>query len=767
MAVAKSKSQTKLPSATQRKVKVNDVLLYVTFALCSLCCGKVFDGALSFGLFVGALYSANPFVSAAIYVATVAAFGWQAVAQAAVRTGITLAFVVTHKIVKKKIRKWHLLLYLVAANVFYCAYQTESYFLLFDKLLYVACGVAFSFVCIYVFRAVFVRGLAYRPALDEAICICLFVVAVSYGVSNVLLWELETIYFFVPLALLFCSQVLGDRETLVCAVLLGLGNLLATGAYDCCAFCVFCAVAVVATSRLNRFVAGLSVVIVDVLMSYFFNLHGNFSTLVFVPTACSTVVFFVVPSSAYNYLRDCVAGNYERYLGKSVVKKLGMYTAKKLYRLSDIFLSMRNAFFSLSAGGVSSEEAQKAVVRQCAETICKDCPERVRCWRQNLAETEQSLLQISACAVQRGKCTILDVPQNLSLKCGRVSTLLAEINLQCKNYRDYVDRVEQANNGKLLLAEQLGGVSQLLTQLASDCKGKVTYNGDKEKELVERLVFHNVLCCGAVIMEQSGNVGVIVTVAKKDADYDTVQQIASKLLGQNLLVEKEETTQSESWVNLHLGVKPRFSVSFGVASVAKQGNEISGDTHSVIKTDNGKCIVALCDGMGSGDKAEQMSATAIGLVENFYRAGFDSDTILSCVNRLLVGSGNEVFCAVDICVLDMANGLADFVKLGAPVGLVKCAGTVEIVNGSSLPLGVLDEMKPSVTKKALAEGDMTVLVSDGVADCFNDPNLLASVFAQTSCTNPQSVAETILNKALKLCNNTPNDDMTVLAVKLS
>lgn len=62
-----------------------------------------------------------------------------------------------------------------------------------------------------------------------------------------------------------------------------------------------------------------------------------------------------------------------------------------------------------------------------------------------------------------------------------------------------------------------------------------------------------------------------------------------------------------------------------------------------MKTDNGKCIVALCDGMGSGSNAEKMSETAIGLVENFYRAGFDSDTILSCVNHLLVGCGNEVF----------------------------------------------------------------------------------------------------------------------------
>lgn len=747
------------------KFSVKTVLLYLTFALTALCCGKVLDGALSFGMFVGVAYSANPFLGALIYLATGIVFGWQFFVQAGVRVGVTLLFVLIHKLTKKKIRKTLLLLYLTLANVFYCAYQTENYFQLFDKLLFSACAIAFSFVCIYVYRAVFVRGLAYRPALDETICIGLFGIAVSYGMSATTVWGLQTVYFAIPFALLFFAYVFGDKETLLCAALFGLGNLLSSGVYDCAAFCMFAAVSVIVTMRLNRFVAGLCVVIVDVLMSYFLNLHGSFSTLVFAPTVCSVVVFFAVPSAAYNYLKDCVCGNNERYLGKSVVKKLGMYTAKKLYRLSDIFLSMKNAFLAMSGGAMTAEQAQKAIVKNSSEAVCKSCPERNRCWRVDLSATEESMLKLSECALKRGKCTILDVPQGLSLKCNRVSTLLAEVNVQCKAYLDYADRMEQTNGGKRLLGEQLGGVSQLLTQLAGECKGKISYNSNKEKELTERLVFHNILCCGAVIMEQSGTVTAIVTVAKKDVDNAAIEQIATTLLSQNMVVEKTENTESPSWVNVFLSVKPRYTVSFGVSAAKKEGSEISGDTHSVLKTDNGKCIVALCDGMGSGDMAEQMSATSIGLVENFYRAGFDNDTVLSCVNHLLVGSGNEVFCAVDICVLDLANGLADFIKLGAPVGLVKCAGTVEIVSGSSLPLGVLEEMKPSVTKKALAEGDMAVLVSDGVADCFNDVNALAQIFAETSCTNPQSVAETILTKALRACGK-PRDDMTVVVAKL-
>ncbi|MCM1289948.1 MAG: SpoIIE family protein phosphatase [Corallococcus sp.] len=764
---AKSKTAKKIRIKPVAKVSANTVLLYVTFAVCALCCGNVFDGALSFGLFVGALYCANPFISALLYLAASAAYGLQSVIYAGVRTGVMLLFVIIHKLAKKKIRKWHLLLYLIAANIFYCAYGTADWFALFDKLLFTLLGGAFSFVCIYVFRAVFVRGLAYPPALDEIICIALFAVAVGYGASRVSLWGLDVLYFFIPISLLFCCSVLGDKATLIAAVMLGAGNLLAVGSADCCAFCVLAAVAAIAAARLNRYVAGLSVVVVDVLMSYFFNLHGKFDTLVFIPTLCSVVVFFAVPTGVYNYLKDCVCGSSEKYLGKSVVKKLSMYTAQKLYRLSDIFLSMKNAFLTMSAAATTAEQAQATIVRSCGETVCKNCTEYNRCWRQTPKETEQGLLSLAECSVKKGKCTILDVPQSISVKCSRVSTLLAEVNVQTQNYLDYADRAEQVNNGKLLLGEQLGGVSQLLNQLAGDCKGRISYNSDKEKELVERLIFHNVLCCGAVVMEQNGAVSAIATVAQKDADAGVIEQVVSKLLGVSMVVEKVENTESNSWVNVYLGAKPRYTVTFGVAAMQKEGSEVSGDTHSVLKTDNGKCIFALCDGMGSGARAEQMSATAIGLVENFYRAGFDSDTILSCVNHLLVGSGNEVFCAVDICVLDIANGLTDFIKLGAPVGLIKCKGEVEVVSGSSLPMGVLDEMKPSVTKKALAEGDVVVLMSDGVTDCFKDPDALSDVLSEISCTNPQSVAELLLNKAFKRAGNKATDDMTVVAVKLS
>lgn len=751
----------------KRKLSAKTVLLYVAYTALVVVSGATFEGAISFGLFVGALYSANPFISAIIYVAGAAVYGWTSVLHAGARAVVIIACWLAHRIAKRKIGKLNLLAYVVLANVFYCVYDFVDYFTLFDRFLYVACGIAFSYVSIYVFRAVFVRGLAYRPALDELICIALFIATCGYCLSKHVFWGLEIVYAIAVYALLFSATCFGAKTAFVCSALFGLGNILATGQYDCAVFLMIATLAVVMCNRVSRFLSAVSVVAVDVLFTYFLGLHGEAGFLALTLSFAAALTFSVIPNSVYNYVRDCSCGTGDRYLTAAVARRLSDNVSRRLYRLSDIFLSMKNAFYSMSSGKVTLEQAQIAIVKQCSEIVCRDCEQRSKCWRQELVNTEQSLLSLADCAVKKGKCTILDVPQTLSVKCSRVSAVLAEVNNEAQTYRQYVDRAEQADTSKTLLAEQMGGVSNLLMQVASDCKNKTAFSEEKETELVERLVFHNIMCVGANVIEQGDRLTVVITVSKHDVDNAVIEKVASGLTKQNMTVDRIEPTDSASWVNVYLIVKPRYDVVFGVSSVPKEGNEVSGDTHAVTSTDNGKRIVALCDGMGSGAAAEKMSATSIGLVENFYRAGFDTDVILSCVNRLLTSADNEVFCAVDIAVVDAYNGLVDFIKLGASIGLVKTGDKVEIVSGSSLPLGVLDEMTPSITQKAMSRGDCLALMSDGVVDCFPSPNELASVFESVSLNVPQSIAEAILSRALKNVKNKAPDDMTVVVAKLA
>lgn len=374
----------------KRKLSLKTIFMYVTYVALSVASGGVFQGSISFGLYAGALYSANPLIATLIYVASSVAYGWISLLHAAVRAAVMMLFWGIHRLAKRKIGKLNLLLYLLLANVFFCAYDFVDYFTLFDRLLYVACGIAFAYVSIYFFRAVFSRGLQYRPALDETVCIGLFTIVLSYCFSELSFWGMELIYLAAPFAILFCSVTFGRDVSLIAAALFGIGNILATGGYECCAFCIIAALAVITMNKLNRYVAALSVVVVDVVMTYLMNLHGEVGMLGLVPNFVACLVFVVIPTSVYNYVRDYSCGSGNRYLTKSVAKKIGDNVSRRLYRLSDIFLSMKNAFYSMSAGRVSREEAEIAIIKQCSEEVCRDCNDRNKCWRQELAQTEKT-----------------------------------------------------------------------------------------------------------------------------------------------------------------------------------------------------------------------------------------------------------------------------------------------------------------------------------------------------------------------------------------
>ena len=93
-----------------RKLSAKTVLLYVVYTALVVASGGTFDGALSFGLFVGALYSANPIISSVLYVASSIAYGWTSLLHAAVRCAVMLICWLIHRIVKRKIGKLNLLL---------------------------------------------------------------------------------------------------------------------------------------------------------------------------------------------------------------------------------------------------------------------------------------------------------------------------------------------------------------------------------------------------------------------------------------------------------------------------------------------------------------------------------------------------------------------------------------------------------------------------------------------------------------------------------
>ncbi len=214
-----------------------------------------------------------------------------------------------------------------------------------------------------------------------------------------------------------------------------------------------------------------------------------------------------------------------------------------------------------------------------------------------------------------------------------------------------------------------------------------------------------------------------------------------------------------------------FTVEIGVSQVAKQGQEVSGDYYSLVTLKGGKQVIILSDGMGSGERAKEESRSTVVLLEDLLEAGFSRELIFKTVNSVMqLRSSDETFSTVDLAVLDLKEGSGELCKIGAAPSFIKRGSQVKELSGSSLPLGILREIEMDIKRERLEDGDLLVMVTDGISEAGvrvnNSANWIKRALLEIKHMHPQLVADHILEEALQKSKGTVSDDMSVIVCKL-
>ena len=323
---------------------------------------------------------------------------------------------------------------------------------------------------------------------------------------------------------------------------------------------------------------------------------------------------------------------------------------------------------------------------------------------------------------------------------------------------------ENASCARGLLAKQAQGVSEILKNLALEQSEPLRIYTDKEKQLSVALLSVGIVCSELLLYGEEEDLTISMIVYGK-TDVKKIAAVVSHFFEENMTISEKITLSQEKYCCI-LRKKPYFDAAFGIASAKKSVAVASGDTHSVIKIDERRFMVALSDGMGSGEYARRISESTISLLESFYRAKMPSDLVLSTINKLLTFSKEETFACVDIALVDLDSGNTDIVKIGSPYGFILTGNAVKVLEGSSLPLGILDSLRPDTASYNLSENDVLLFLSDGITDAFPTTNDLYEVLKTLPIRNPQQLADELLRQAIHLYGGKAKDDMTAVAVRL-
>ena len=667
---------------------------------------------------------------------------------------------------KKLVNDYSIYFFALLSQIMFIYVNSTSNKLLLSGLLGVILGLMFLFCASVFLKATMGRSFNIKLNLDEIVCGSIILIVVALCISNIDLGKYELIKTFSSFLILLFTYITPPSAVFLVASLCGIGYAIYSLNVTLISVFVCFALFSLAFKTSYKFLSIIGVLFGEVLFGMFFKVYDQFSYLSVVSIVVGGIIFMLLPKKLLSHIKSVLGADKDKYAIRSLVNRSKQGICKRMYELSAVFDEMKTVYKNMVKGVIPFDDAKEMLVSEITQKVCKNCPEKNKCLRVNGQTTYDVFDDLIERGFEKGRVNLLDVPQYLGSRCAKINLLLNTFNSVLKSYRNYSNMVGNMDASKVLIGEQLGGVSNVLRKLAEEINLNISFDVERENLIIEELAYINVGCREAIVYDENKLNKSVTLLVNGEVNSERIEKVVSKICKCKMKVVSVNASQIEGLQLVVLKNKPKFDIVFGSCSCSKQGVFKNGDAHSLIKLQNGQYLVALCDGMGSGEKAKEISNLCISLIESFYKAGFDNDIILSSVNKLLCLNNEENFSSVDLCVLDLHTNLCDFIKLGATYGVIKHTNGCEIVEGSNLPIGVLEENKPHITKKVLNEFDTLLLFSDGITDAFKTKEELILFISSLNTINAQTICEDIMDRAVDLNDGQVKDDMTVLAVRI-
>lgn len=495
-------------------------------------------------------------------------------------------------------------------------------------------------------------------------------------------------------------------------------------------------------------------------------------------TGIASLIFFLLPESLKDKLPSHTLGPVSTLKESDlrVDSRIKESVGNRIHHLAQVFDELSSTFAgnSKECGNPRNSSYLSYLYDELSHGFCDGCTRFNSCWHRDYYSTSQEILDLFSIVEREGQLNYEDCPPSFKRKCINGRELITTINYLFDNLRVNEYWSEKMDESRELVARQLKGVSQVVRKLAEEIDVDTFVDLELRDELMKAVkrmginlkditplrtmneqVFLNVIC-GSCVDGSGCELSIAPALSSIMGNkLEVCQKKCPPVLGKGAC----EFTLTRAFT---------YQVNSAAAQVARE--ELSGDSLTIKTLKTGKELIVLSDGMGVGEKAWEESSTAVKLLEDLLDSGFDKELALKTINSvLLLRSRSETFTTLDMVMIDLYTGEVDFIKTASAPSFIKRAQKISIINSSSLPIGILDEVEPASEKKTLLQRDMILMVSDGVMEVSREMSgekWIADLLRHLSETDPQKVAELVINRALSLAKGKPGDDMTVICLQL-
>ncbi|MBQ9997806.1 MAG: SpoIIE family protein phosphatase [Clostridia bacterium] len=503
-----------------------------------------------------------------------------------------------------------------------------------------------------------------------------------------------------------------------------------------------------------------SFVISSLIVTWYFGI-SNGAMFNFPELVLTSLVLGLIPKSVTVFCVNLLCQvspapvNFKQTILK-IYDKLSEFSGK-LNEIADNFADSKKPRNKNDIMGIYDKTAGK---------VCRNCGLKFVCWEKEFSSSYDALINCNSALLEKGKLEVGDVPVHFKSKCIKLNSFIEAVNRFYARYKLDTMWVKKLEAGRELTATHLYGVAEIMNDFAKETKKELDFVPDLGNILYLAIGKAGVKCYDVtVVTREKGQLEVVARINVKKAP-DNVENIVADVVaetaGRRFYVKNSDYSKDGTKAVLRLEERERYNVVTGYYTRKKDDSERSGDSFCQQKLQHNRYLAVLSDGMGSGANAKNQSSFAADTMSRLLNTGFDKESAVKIMNlSLFLKQTEESFATVDAVVVDLFEGSAEFIKIGASSSFVKSNSKVKRITSDSLPAGMITGITPCTEKINIKGGDLIVLASDGV---FGDDGEWVTEYIKESTDKPQKLAEKLVKEAVVRQGHKTPDDMTVVTM---
>ncbi|WP_416367290.1 stage II sporulation protein E [Paenibacillus sanfengchensis] len=619
----------------------------------------------------------------------------------------------------------------------------------------------------------------YQLRTEEIVCLVILLASIMTGtvgweVSGLSIEHILTRYLILLFALVG-GAALGASVGVVTGLILSLAD---TSALYQMSLLAFSGMLAGMMREGRRWAVGFGMLLGSSILSIY--LAGPAEVMSSTWESCGAVLLFLLtPRSVISAIAKYVPGTQDHTNTQhEYAKRMREITAGRVAQFSEVFKQLSRSFGQIASSGEIAKRGEEVdhFMNAVTESACATCFRRNACWDGKFYQTYKYMTEMMTAVEENPEITKEDLPPKWDKLCTKTDQVLALMKREYNLYQHDMHWKRQIYDSRLLVAEQLSGVSQVMEDLAREIQreGQALYKQEEQiREALEKmgLSIHNI----DIVNLDHGNVEIEIVHAYTRG-YDECRKIIapllSDILGEHIAVVGEVMSdRRDGLATVTFGSAKTYEITTGVAGAAKGGDMLSGDSFSSRELGNGTYAVALSDGMGNGERARLESSTALSILEQLLQSGMDETLAIKSVNSvLMLRSPDEVYATVDMALIDEYSARTTFLKIGSSPSFIKRGNEVIPITASNLPIGIIQDIEVDLVTVQLYPGDTLIMMTDGVYDApgyaVNKELWIKRLIQEIRSEDPQDIADGLLESVIRYQKNVIQDDMTVAVAKV-